>query len=419
MKRRSDMFPSPLWAGKSHVHEQTENLSFFSSTCSKDDSVLFAFRFPYAIALPLWRGVRGGGREAQSQASSLARRLATPLPTLPHKGGGKRLGMRRREFIALLGGAAAAWPLAARAQQSALPVIGYLSSRSHESDAPYIDAFRQGLKGVGYVEDQNVRIEYLWADGQYDRLPAMAADLVRRQVAIIATSGGVTSARAAKAATPTIPIVFVIGGNPVKFGLVASFNRPGGNITGVSTYNLEVGTKELEFLHELVPKVSVIAMLVNPNNPSAASQLTDIQAAAQAIGLEVVILRASTEHDINAAFASLIEQHMGALFISTDAFFSSQRDQLAALALRHKVPTIYASRQYAEAGGLISYAPSQADASRQQGVYVGEILKGAKPTELPIMQPTKFELVINLKTAKALGLTVPQTLLVAADEVIE
>jgi putative ABC transport system substrate-binding protein len=325
----------------------------------------------------------------------------------------------RREFIAVLGGTAAGWPLAARAQQAAMPVIGYLGSRSRESDALFLDAFRQGLKGVDYTEDQTVRIEYRWVDGQYDRLPAMAADLVRRQVVIIVTSGGITSARAAKAATSSIPIVFVMGGNPVELGLVASFNRPGGNITGVSTFNTEVGTKALEFLHELVPKVSVIAVLVNPNSPIAATQLNVIQVAAQAIGQQIVILHASAEHDIDTAFASLIEQRAGAMFISTDAFFSSQRDRLAASAIQHKVPTIYASRQYTEAGGLISYTPSETDAFRQLGIYVGEILKGAKPADLPIMQPTKYELVLNLKTAKALGLEVPAKLLAIADEVIE
>jgi putative ABC transport system substrate-binding protein len=325
----------------------------------------------------------------------------------------------RRQFISALGGATLAWPLAVRAQPMSMPVIGYLSSRSRESDIPYVDAIRQGLKEVGYVEDQNVRIEYLWADGHYDRLPEMATDLVRRHVSIIVTSGGITAVLAAKAATSSIPIVFGIGGNPVELGLVASLNAPGGNITGVTTFNTEVVTKALEFLHELVPKVLVIAVLVNPKNPIAAKQFAAIQPAAQAIGEQIVILHASTEHDIDAAFPSLIEQRAGAMFISTDAFFASQRDRLASLAIQHKVPTIYASRQYAEAGGLISYAPNQKDAFRQQGIYAGEILKGAKPADLPIMQPTKYELVLNLKTAKALEIEIPPKILALADEVIE
>ncbi len=278
--------------------------------------------------------------------------------------------MKRREFIALVGGAAVAWPAVGRAQQVTMPVIGYLSARSRESDMPTLNAIRQGLKEVGYVEDQNVRIEYLWADGHYDQLPAMAADLVRRQVALIVTGGGVPAALAAKAATSSIPVVFAIGGNPVEFGLVASINRPGGNITGVSTFNAEVGTKAMGFLHELVPSASVIAILANAKNPAVTSQLSDIQMAAQAIGQQIVILRASTEHDIDTAFASVIEQHAGAMFIASDAFFASQRDRLASLAIHKKLPTIYPSRLYTEAGGLISYAPSQTDALRQQGIYV-------------------------------------------------
>ena len=327
--------------------------------------------------------------------------------------------LKRREFITLLGSAAAAWPRAAHAQQPAVPVVGYLSSRSADRDVPYLAAIRLGLNEASYVEGKNVAIEYRWADGHYDWLPALAADLVRRQVVVIVTSGGITSASAAKAATATIPIVFLTGGDPVRSGLVASLNRPGGNITGVSTFNAELGTKALQLLHELVPKTTAIALLVNPNNPTAERQSADVQTAARVIGPELVVLRASTEREIDIAFAKLVQQRVGALLIGTDAFFTTRFDQFAALSVRYAMPAIYPSRQYAEAGGVISYAPDQADSHRQVGIYAGRILKGEKPADLPVVQAIKFELVINLKTAKALGLDVPDRLLALTDEVIE
>jgi putative tryptophan/tyrosine transport system substrate-binding protein len=327
--------------------------------------------------------------------------------------------MRRREFIGLIGGISAIWPLAARAQQPALPVIGLLGSASPDLWADRLRPFRHGLSETGYVEGNNVVIEYRWAEGQNDRLPALAANLVRHKVTVIAVLGNTPSTLAAKAATSTIPIVFVVGVDPVEAGLVASLNRPGGNLTGVTTLDVEVGAKRLELLHELVPSVTVVALLVNPTSPKLAESTTkDLQEAARTLGLQLHVLHASTERDFDTVFAALVRLGAGALVIGTDAFFDSRREQLAALAVRYAVPTIYAGG-FALAGGLMSYGGSYTDAFHQVGVYTGRILKGEKPAELPVARSTKVELFINLKTAKALGLTVPLSLLGRADEVIE
>jgi putative ABC transport system substrate-binding protein len=325
--------------------------------------------------------------------------------------------MNRRELMLLLGGAVAAWPLAARAQQKAMPVIGFLGSTSPGTFAPLLAAFHQGLGESGYVEGQSVAIEYRWAEGRYDRLPALAADLVGRKVDVIAAPS-IPSALAAKSATSTIPIVFNVG-DAFERGLVASLARPGGNLTGVSLMNVELMPKRLELLSELVPQARVIALLVNPNNANTESIIKDVEEAAYARGVQLHGLKASTESEMDAAFATLVQLRVGAFVVGGDPFFNSRRDQLVALASRHGVPAIYALREFAEAGGLMSYAPSLTAALRLAGTYAGKILKGAKPADLPVQQPTTFELVINLNTAKALGLTVPPSILARANEVIE
>jgi putative ABC transport system substrate-binding protein len=329
--------------------------------------------------------------------------------------------MRRRNFIALLGGAAASpivWPLAARAQQAAMPVIGFLGARSLDVDADLVDAIRRGLTETGYVEGRNLRIEYRWADGQINRLPALATDLVGRRVAVIMT-GGNAAAPAAKAATKSIPIVFSTGDDPVNYGLVASLSRPGGNLTGVTTFARELVTKRLGLLRELAPQATTIALLVNPDDPTGEAQMVPAEAAARAIGRQLLVMRARSEQEIDAAFMKIGERQVGALLISSDAFLRSRRNQIVALTARHALPTMYNVREDAEAGGLISYGADFVDGYRKVGVYAGRILKGEKPADLPIQQPTKFQLVINLKTATTLGLTVPPNLLATADEVIE
>jgi putative tryptophan/tyrosine transport system substrate-binding protein len=327
--------------------------------------------------------------------------------------------MRRRELITLLGGAAVAWPFAARAQQQAMPAIGFLSSLSAGPFAPLVAAFHQGLNETGYVEGQNLAIEYRSAEGRYDRLPALAADLVGRKVDLIVASGGTPSALAAKSATSTIPIVFTAVSDPVGAGLVASLARPGGNLTGFSVLASELTPKRLELLSELVPQARVIALLVNPTNPLTEPMIPDVQEAARAKGVQLPILKASTESEIDTAFASLVQLQAGAVVVGADGFFDSRREQLVALASRHAIPASYEWREFVEAGGLISYGPSLAAVFRQVGVYAGRILKGAKPADLPVQQPTTFELVVNLRTAEALGLTVPPSILARADEVLE
>jgi len=327
--------------------------------------------------------------------------------------------MKRREFITLLGGAAAEWPRAARAQQQSMPVIGFLNARSLRSDSRLVTAFHQGLGETGYVQGQNVAIEYRWAEGYNDRVPALAAELVRRQVAVIVATGGNIVALAAKAVTSTIPIVFTTGGDPVLMGLVTSLNRPGGNITGISALTGLLGAKRLEILHELVPKAAMIGVVMNPTNPNAEAYARELQEAARTRGQQIHILNASTEGEIDIALASLVQLRAGAVLIVTDAFFTGWRDQLVALAARYAIPAIYDENRFAAAGGLITYGTNFADMYRQAGLYAGRILKGEKPADLPVVQPTKFDLVINLNTAKALGLDIPPTLLARADEVIE
>ena len=325
----------------------------------------------------------------------------------------------RREFMAVLGGAAAAWPVALRAQQPAMPVIGWLSPTSPDNYTDRLRAFRLGLKDTGYVEGENVTVEYRWAENQLDRLPELAAELVRRRVGAIAAPGGVAPAFAAKAATATIPIVCMVGDDPVKLGLVTNLARPGGNLTGINFFAGELAAKRLEILRELVPAATRVAVLVNPINPNAEAALREVAAAGSAIGMEIVAFNASSSLEIDAAFASFVRERLDALFVDTGPFFTARRVQLVQLAARHAVPATYAGRQFVDHGGLMSYGTSLADAYRQIGVYTGHILKGAKPADLPVVQSTKFELVINASTARMLGLTVPPTLLAGADEVIE
>ena len=325
--------------------------------------------------------------------------------------------MKRRDFITLLGGAIVALPSAARAQQPTMPVIGFLNSRAPGENPAILAAFLRGLKEAGYVEGQNVTVEYRWADGQYDRLPGLAADLVGRQVAVIISNG--PSARIAKAATSTIPIVFAVGFDPVTFGLVTSLNRPDGNLTGVSILDVEIGPKRLELLHELIPNEAVMALLVNPTTPAAETIVRAVQAAARDHGLKLHVLHATTDRDFDAVFATVAQLRAGALVIGGDPFFTSRSQQLGELTVTHKVPAIYEFREFAAAGGLISYGTSLGDAYRQVGLYTGRILKGEKVSDLPVQQATKVEMVLNLKTAKALGLNIPNTLIGRADEVIE
>jgi putative ABC transport system substrate-binding protein len=328
--------------------------------------------------------------------------------------------MRRREFITLLVSAAAAWPLTARAQQPAMPVIGFLGSASPDLWAHRLRAFRQGLSETGYVEGRNVAIEYRWADGQNDRLAVLAADLVGRQVTVIAAPGSAPAGLAAKAETRTIPIVFNTAGDSVKLGLVASLNRPGGNVTGVHSLNVEIAPKRLEVLHELVPAATTFALLINPTNRAFTETVSrELQMAARTLGLQLHVLHATAERDFDPIFATLLQSKVGGVVIGSDAFFSSRSEQLAALTLRYSIPAIYQWREFAAAGGLVSYGANFTDMFRQVGVYTGRILNGEKPADLPVQQSTKVELIINLKTAKALGLTVPLPLLGRADEVIE
>ena len=326
--------------------------------------------------------------------------------------------MRRREFIAGLGGIAA-WPLKARAQQPAMPVIGFLGAASPDGYAPFVGGFLRGLKEAGFIDSENVAIVYRWAEGKYDRLPALAAELVAKRVSVMVATGGLSSSLAAKEATKTIPIVFTLGSDPLKAGLVASLNRPGGNVTGISLFAYLLDAKRVELMHELVPSATMIALLANPNNPQTDAQFADVEAACRTFGQQVVILKARSDSEIEEAFAALAQRRVSALLVSADPFFLGRRHQIVASVARHSIPAMYEWRQFAEADGLMSYGVDLVDAYRQAGVYVAKILNGAKPADLPILQPTKFEFVINLKTAKKMGLDLPAKLLALADDVIE
>jgi putative tryptophan/tyrosine transport system substrate-binding protein len=326
--------------------------------------------------------------------------------------------MERREFITLLGGAAATWPFTVHAQQRALPMIGFLSSAAPGPFKQFVEAFQRGLNEKGFIEGQNATIEYRWAEGRFDRLPALAADLVQHNVAVIAATGGPPSALAAKAATSTIPIVFIVASDPIKLGLVASLNRPGGNATGVNLFSVAVEPKKLELLHELVPKAQIIGVFVNPHNANAETIISEVERAARALQLQINVVKVSAADEFGAAFAS-VRQAAGALLVAADPFFTAQREALVALAAQYSIPAIYEWREFAAAGGLMSYGTNLSEAYHQAGGYTGRILKGEKLLDLPVVQPTKFELVINIKTAKTLGLTVPPNLFALADEVIE
>ena len=325
----------------------------------------------------------------------------------------------RRELLAALGGAVAAWPLAAHAQQPVLPVVGFIRTTSADDSVKLVEAFRRGLGEAGYVEGRNVVIEYRYAQGQIDRLPALAADLVARRVAVLAATGGTVSARAAKAATSTIPVVFTTGDDPVKAGLVASLSRPGGNVTGVSVFTARLGAKRLALLHELIPAATTIAILLNPKNPDSEDEAKDVLEAARALGVQILVLHAGSENEIDVAFTKMVEQRIGALMLGADTFFTSQRARIATLSTYLRIPTADSVREFPEAGGFASYGASLAGVYRQAGVYVARILKGDKPADLPVLLPTAFEFVINLKTAKTLGLEVPPDVSARADEVIE
>ncbi len=366
-------------------------------------------------------GVTGAGRDRSEMPHRNVRNIfrLSNLPLHCGESGPRGIGMRRREFVALLGGVATTRPLAAYAQQPPMPVVGFLSSRSQKDSANVLAAFREGLAEAGFVEGKNVAVEFRWAEGRYDQLPEMAVDLVKLRVAALFAAGGPPAALAAKSATSTIPIVFSAAAEPVELGLVASLNRPGGNVTGMSNFANELWAKNVQLLKELVPGAAIVGYLINPSSPNSESYLKGAAAGSSTMGIDVRVVKASTEAEFEEAFASLVKSGAGGLVVPNEPFFDSRRDLIVALAAKSAMPTIYTIREYPLAGGLISYGPSLQDAYRKAAVYLGRILKGAKPSDLPVQQPTKFEMVINLKAAKALNLSVPPTLLARADEVIE